>query len=206
MTYDVENDPYIDKDTKILRNIFGLADQKALDEVEFSITSTEIAILEEYIIDGGFDLDHLCRIHKQIFGQLYDWAGEIRTVDMAKDKTRFAHAEHIVAYASDLFTQLEQEKYLKGLVEGDFIERFSHYYSEVNILHPFREGNGRTQRAFFTLLARYNGYHVAWDQMNQNDNIAASIAAYNGDEGPLIEILYPLLEWVHEEYWNIHPH
>ncbi|MDB5182796.1 MAG: cell filamentation protein Fic [Candidatus Saccharibacteria bacterium] len=187
----------------MLRNKLGIISQKTLDEVEFTITSTEIAILEENIIRGEFDLNHLKAVHKKIFGDLYEWAGEIRTVDMGKDDTLFAHAEYIVPSANVLFAELKNENFLKGLKNPEFVERFAHYYSEVNILHPFREGNGRAQRAFFTLLARYSGWHVAWDQMIQDDNIAASVAAYNGDEEPLVEILLPLFEWVDEDYWNL---
>jgi len=201
MPYKIDNDPYVDKTTGILRNKFSIADQATLDQVEFELTSAQIASFEEHPVPGNFDLNHLCAIHKQIFGDLYDWAGELRTVYMTRDQTRFAHAEYIRDYADNLFQELRNEKWLRGVDDAEFTERFAHYYSEVNILHPFREGNGRVQRAFFTLLAKYNGYHVAWDQMYQDNNIQASIAAYNGDETPLIEILYPILEWIDRDYF-----
>lgn len=201
MTYKIENDPYIDKTTGTLANNFDITDQEMLDAVEFEITSSQIASFEEYPVRGNFDLAHLKAIHLDIFGNLYPWAGELRTVDMAKDDTLFAHAQYIESAANELFLELRREKWLKGLNDSDFITRFVYYYSEVNVLHPFREGNGRVQRAFFTLLAKYCGYHVAWDRMYQDDNISASIAAYNGDYEPLEEILQPLLDWIHEDYF-----
>jgi cell filamentation protein len=201
MTYEIKNDPYLDPDTGIFVNKFGITDQPTLDAVEFELTSAQIASFEEDPVPGNFDLAHLKAIHKQIFGQLYKWGGELRTVDMVKDGTRFAHASHIESYANDLFQELRREHWLKGLDDAAFLERFSHYYSEINILHPFREGNGRTQRAFMSLLAMYSGYQVQWDQMYQDDNINASIAAYHGDPDPLEEILHPLLEWINENYF-----
>ena len=201
MTYEIKNDPYLDPDTDILRNKFDITDQQTLDAVEFELTAAQIASFEEDPVPGNFDLTHLQAIHKQIFSQLYPWGGALRTVDMAKDKTRFAHATHIESYANELFQELRAENWLKGLDDSHYIERFAHYYSEINVLHPFRDGNGRTQRAFMSLLAMYSGYQVQWGQMYQDDNITASIAAYNGDLEPLVEILYPLLEWVDENYF-----
>lgn len=185
----------------MLRNKLGLKDPEKLEEAEFSITATEISALDEDPVPGNFDLEHLQAIHKRLFDQLYDWAGELRTVDLVKDGTQFAHVAHLSRAATDVFAQLRQDKWLKNLDEGAFLDGFTHYYSEVNILHPFREGNGRVQRAFFTLLAKYSGYHVAWDRMNQEDNIQASIAAYRGNEEPLAEILCPLLEWIDKDYF-----
>lgn len=201
MAYEIKNDPYLDKDTGILVNKFNIKDQKTLDAVEFELTAAQIASFEEDPVPGNFDLAHLQAIHKQIFGQLYSWAGELRTVDIAKDQTRFAHAPLIPSYAEKLFKELREEHWLKNTDDTQFIERFAYYYSEINLLHPFREGNGRAQRAFMSLLAMYNGYQIQWDQLNQEDNIAASIAAYMGNLEPLEEILFPLLEWVHEDYF-----
>lgn len=201
MAYEIENDPYVDPSTGILANKFGITDQETLDDVEFELTSAQIAAFEEDPVPGNFDLAHLRAIHKQIFGDLYEWGGELRTVDMTKDKTRFAHAAHIESAADELFGSLRSARWLKGLGGGDFIERFSHYYSEINILHPFREGNGRTQRAFMSLLAMYCGYQVDWSGLNQGKNIQASVEAYNGDETSLQIVLEPLLDWIDDDYF-----
>lgn len=201
MTYEIKNDPYIDKTTDILANKFGITDQQTLDAVEFELTSAQIASFEEDPVPGNFDLIHLRAIHNQIFGDLYEWGGELRTVDMIKDETRFAHAAYIEQSANELFADLRSENWLKGLTEGSFLERFCHYYSEINILHPFREGNGRTQRAFMSLLAMYCGYQIDWSQMRQDNNVQASIAAYKGDETQLVEVIEPLLDWINEDYF-----
>ncbi len=67
--------------------------------------------------------------------------------------------------------------------------RLAHYYIEVNAIHPFREGNGRTQRAFFTQLTSDAGYALSWARMNAEHNIAACIAGFHGDEQAAIKLL-----------------
>lgn len=201
MPYEITNDPYIDPDTGILVNEFNILDQSILDQVEFELTAAQIASFEEDPVSGNFDLVHLKAIHKQIFSDLYAWGGQLRTVDMTKDGTRFAHAAYIETAADILFAELRDEEWLKKYEYTKFLERFCYYYSEINILHPFREGNGRTQRAFMSLLAMYCGYQVDWSGMRQEDNIQASIAAYNGDGDPLIELLDPLLDWIDADYF-----
>jgi cell filamentation protein len=193
MAYQLEKDPYIDLTTGILRNLFGAKDLATLGQIEAEITVAVIATLDEHPIPGNFNLEHLQAIHKRLFASIYDWAGKLRTVEMAKDKTRFAPIEYLVQAADNLFEELKIEKYLDGLDGPQYVQRFTHYYSEVNILHPFREGNGRAERVFFSLLAQRSGRHVAWDLLDPGTAIKASIAAYNGDESQLVKLLTPLL-------------
>jgi cell filamentation protein len=193
MAYQLKNDPYIDPSTGILRNLFGAKDLKTLDQIEAEITVAVIATLNEHPIPGNYNLEHLQAIHKRLFASIYEWAGKLRTVEMAKDNTRFAPIEYLVQAAENLFNELKSEKYLDNLDDKKYVQRFTHYYSEVNILHPFREGNGRAERVFFSLLAQRTGRHVAWDLLDPGEAIQASIAAYNGDEGQLVKLLAPLL-------------
>jgi cell filamentation protein len=113
---------------------------------------------------------------------------------MAKGDTRFANVEAIVRAADDVFGGLRRERLLRGLGDQTYAERLAHYYSEVNILHPFREGNGRAQRAFFELLAGETGRHLAWERVTPEQNLAAVVAAYEGNEAPLAELLGTALE------------
>lgn len=89
---------------------------------------------------------------------------------------------------------MRAERLLDELGSDEYARRLAHYYSELNILHPFREGNGRTQRAFFTLLAQRTGKRLAWQHLDAQENVAASIAAYNGDESKLAAMLSRLVE------------
>lgn len=192
MIYEIKKDPYLDPKTGILRNLFDISNQSVLDQVEAEITVSIIATIDEQPIAGDFDLKHLMAIHYQLFSGIYSWAGKLRTVDMTKDETRFAPVEFLEQSAAVLFNELRVEKYLDELDGEIYLKRFAYYYSEINILHPFREGNGRTQRVFFSMLARRSGYHLAWDLMDSKENIVASEMAYRGDDGRLISSLRPL--------------
>lgn len=193
MIYKLEKDPYIDPKTGILRNLFGASDLVTLDQIEAEITVAIIATINEHPIDGEFNLKHLMAIHQRLFSSIYTWAGKLRTVEMAKDKTRFAPIEYLVQAADSLFDELKSEKYLDNLDDKKYVAKFTHYYSEVNILHPFREGNGRAERLFFSLLAQRSNRQVAWDLLDPGKAIQASIAAYNGDESQLEKLLAPLV-------------
>ena len=194
MVYDADTDPYVDPATGVLRNSLGISDTDELAEAEADLTTVAIATLTEKPVRGNFDLAHLQAIHKRLFGAIYPWAGELRRTEMSKDSTRFASVDSLNQAANQLFDSLHKEKLLNGLTDEDYVRRLAHYYSEVNILHPFREGNGRTQRAFFSLLAAKSGRRIAWDLMDASKNLAASIKAYNGDESDLVKLLTTLIE------------
>ena len=145
--YSVE-DIYCYSGTSVLRNKLDLTDQQKLDQFEGEITTLRLVELQENPIAGQFDLAHLKKLHFHIFQDIYDWAGELRTVDISRENSRFAHAQFIESAAKSLFNKLQQEHFLKGLTIDQFALRAAHYLSEINVLHPFREGNGRAQRAF----------------------------------------------------------
>lgn len=96
---------------------------------------------------------YLCKAHKYIFHDIFTWAGKIRTVDISKGNL-FCKSEFIIENAESLFRQLEEEKYLMDVkIELDIVQHLAYYLSEINVIHPFREGNGRAQRIFIEVLA-----------------------------------------------------
>lgn len=193
MNYELRQDPYSDPETGVLLNKLDIHNPEQLEKTEAYLTSIKIASLAEQPIEGNFDFDHLRSTHKYIFGEIYDWAGNIRTVELDRDTTKFANVEYLPSAAQEIFDDLKEEKYLDDLSDEDYITRFAHHYSEVNILHPFREGNGRTQRAFFSMLANRTGRYIAWGEMMEDENVEASARAYNGDEVYLAKMLAPLI-------------
>jgi cell filamentation protein len=88
-----------------------------------------------------------------------------------------------------VFSALAKEQHLRGLPRTRFVDRLTHYLAEVNAIHPFREGNGRTQRAFFDQLSRDAGWPIDWSSLNRDRNTAASIASLRGDNRPLRALL-----------------
>ncbi len=105
-----------------------------------------------------FSLQTWKNIHFYLFQDIYEWAGELRTVKISKGRTMFAAPEFIESEASRLFQRLRMEKFLVGQDQGPFISRLAHYYGELNVLHPFRKGNGRSQKLLFELLALNAGF------------------------------------------------
>lgn len=176
-------DPYSDPATGTLRNRLGITDPETLRVVEWDISVAVIIRLKQHPLAGGYDLPHLCRFHREIFGSLYPWAGETRTVTIAKTDL-FCLPQHIEPYAAQVFGQLTGEKLLRGLPRATFIDRLTHYFAEVNAIHPFREGNGRTQRAFFHQLAQAAGWPIDWSRLETETNTQASIASLRGDNAP----------------------
>ena len=85
---------------------------------------------------------------------------------------------------------MEHEGWLKGKNRREFANRAGHYLGEINVLHPFREGNGRAQRYFMAQVGEWSGHKISWQRISEEQNIAASIAAYNGDSNPLADLIF----------------
>jgi cell filamentation protein, protein adenylyltransferase len=185
-------DPYSDPLSGVLRNRLGITDAERLQRVEAGLTQAALAELAARALPGQYDVGHLRAFHREIFGDLYPWAGDIRTVGIAKTDP-FCLPEHIESYATEVFEALARERHLRGLDRESFLDRLAHYFAEVNAIHPFREGNGRTQRAFFRQPSRAAGWQLDWSKLDRGENEAASIASLRGDNGPLRILLNVLI-------------
>lgn len=186
--YDAASDPYIDPNG-VLKNNLGIKNTPDLNKAEANLTYLRVQELETTPLPGNFDLDHLKKIHKHLFGDVYPWAGEIRQVDISKGNDLFAHHIHIEKEGGKLFKQLANENHLKGLDADKFSERAGHYLGEINALHPFREGNGRAQRAFIGQVAREAGYEIEWSKISRDDMTRGSIESFYGDSDKLAKLI-----------------
>lgn len=182
-------DPYLDLRSGVLRNRLGITDAAELARAEAELTSYRLIELRARPLPGNYDLPHLQAFHRYIFGDVYDWAGELRTVSLGKGGALFCHPQHLVATADDVFARLARDRHLRGRDRTAFVDGLTALLAEVNALHPFREGNGRTQRAFLAQLARDAGYRIRWAELDPETNRAASAAARAGDTTPLREML-----------------
>lgn len=185
-------DPYLDLGSGVLRNLLGITDPDELHGVEATLTASRIYDLNRVPLPGAYDLAHLQAFHRHIFGDVYDWAGELRTVVIGRG-TAFCRPEHLAGDAEELFAWLARTGHLAGLDRDAFVDALTDLLSDLNALHPFREGNGRTQRAFVAQLSRDAGHPVRWSSMDPQENIAASRASHAGDEGPLRALLHKLV-------------
>lgn len=170
--------------TDVLVNLLDERDPERLSRIERIFTAARIADLLKKPVRGNFDLEHLKRIHRCIFQDVYPWAGEIRTVDISKG-FRFCHAAYIEKEARRLFSRL-QERIEKGVRDtGEAVELAAHALSEINAIHPFRDGNGRAQREFVREMLLKLGFTVEYSRADPSLMLKASIASFMGDEGPM---------------------
>lgn len=164
---------YCYPNSDVLVNKLDIRDMDKLHDFERRLTMLRLSELLDKPVIGKFDFEHLQSIHGYIFQDVYEWAGKVRTVDIAKENM-FCNVKYIESQAEIIFRGLKSENYLVGLAEEVFIKRLAYYFSEINALHPFREGNGRSQREFIRSLALHNGYIVNFAKINSEDMIKAS--------------------------------
>jgi fido (protein-threonine AMPylation protein) len=183
------HDPYVDPATGVLRNRFGLTDEQELEAAEASLSALRSYELAQNPLVGAFDLAHLQSLHRYLFGDLYEWAGQLRTIDITRGRNSFAHHAYIVSAGAALFGELAKEQHLAGLDPERFSARAGHYLGEINALHPFRDGNGRAQREFTSHLAAKCGYYIAWEVVTREQMLEASIESFEGSAAKLVRII-----------------
>ena len=176
-------DPYLSPGLKVMRNRLGIRQAQRLEQAAWELTALRAATIELGPLVRG--LPHLCAIHRQLYQDVFDWAGQLREVDIYQGDTRFCHFAYIEKEGNALLQDLEEESYLVGLALDKFIERLAHYYCEINVLHPFRLGNGMAQRIFFEQLAIHAGYTLDWRDIAVDAWHQANQRGAMGDLSPL---------------------
>lgn len=166
--------------TSVLINKLDIRDEAALASAEVEIVTVRTAqwLLEP--LAGTFDFSHYKAIHGHLFGDLYDWAGQIRTVNLSQKGTRFCPAGQIEERAAAIFSRLKTLHYLSGMEAEPLVEEFTDLYCSTNELHPFREGNGRTQRVFLAQLIQAAGYELNFSDVDGDLLMLATIQAAQG--------------------------
>ena len=184
------DDFYRYPDSDVLMNIFNIRDYEKLQEIEREISYTNMIRLGETPLKGVLDLKYLQKIHKFISEDIYTWAGRIRGGKFfSKGTTTFCLADMIPSYADNIFGKLRQENWLRGLNRDDFVKRLAYFMGEVNALHPFRDGNGRTQRIFFAELTRRAKFELDFSSVTPDELLEADITAYEKDYSLLENLL-----------------
>jgi len=191
--YDAD-DTYCYPGTDVLRNKAEITNAEDLDAYEGELSTLRSIEILENPVAGQFDLAHLQRIHLALFQDVYDWAGKIRTVDISRGNSRFANVRFIESAANDIFNKLARENWLKGLDADALSKRLAHYLSEINALHPFREGNGRVQRIFISQLSQSADFQLDYSDLEQVQIYQAMELAFNGDESILANLILERLE------------
>lgn len=178
---------YCYPNSSVLRNKLNITNEHDLCVAEREISSLRIMEIEADPLKGKLDFKHLQEIHYNIFKDVYEWAGQIRTVNISKGSV-FCYCENIESYASYIFNKLTEENYLINAGNDAIYDRFSFYMSEINALHPFREGNGRSQRVFMSYLAKVAGYELNFEEITQEKMIELSTLAFNNGHEEYIKM------------------
>ena len=173
--------------TNILKNKLNIRDEQVLEQAELELSGLSSSLIE--YAEPPYDLQYLQSIHAQLFGDLYEWAGQLRQIDISKGDTRFCTFSRIEIEINKLINPLQQQNYFQGLELQQFISKLANLYCELNVIHPFCEGNGRTQRIFFEHLIAYCGYGIDWSKINSKEQwVQANIEGFYGNLQLLIQI------------------
>lgn len=148
-------------------------------------------------LGGSYKLDHLCAFHKFLFGNVFDWAGEVRDVDMSDP--RFVKAADLVKEAELVFLRMENEDYFKGLEIPDMADRMAYYTREIDRLHPFVYGTKETLFVFFKQVLGRMRYNVAYENVPADAWDEARDAGLNGDLSKYMEIYGTIITKVPRE-------
>lgn len=191
--YTTAGSVYCYRDSGVLKNRFGLRDGAKLKLVETDLTAIRQNDLLLHPIEGRFSARQLCRIHRYLFGDIYFFAGHYRREDIMKGATRFLSWREIPPRLKVLLSKLREENCLTGCCFEEIIDRGAYYFAELNYIHPFREGNGRTIREFMRLLFDRNGYRVLWNAV-EPEHLLAVMEESVYDITPLKGVLSRCLE------------
>jgi len=178
--------PYCFPGTHVLRNRLGLKSDHALMAAEQALTAIAAAGIE--LRPPPYDMAYLQAIHHRLFEDLYGWAGEVRSVDISKDATRFFVVHRIEAEASKLFARLAAQRWLCDMPRETLIASAAEFFGDLSMIHPFREGNGRAQRIFFQHVLANAGYATNWWAVQADEWREANIAAVVCDYAALTKV------------------
>lgn len=181
----------------VLENKLGITDPQQLKQAEAAIVAVRASEVFQNPPDGKMDYAYLKAIHRQLFSDLYDFAGETRKVDMAKGDSAFCYIAFIEDEQKRIFRELARN-FHSEMDKTEFVFRLTRLAADLNALHPFREGNGRTIRLFLTLLARRCGYDLSYDGIEAEQMMTADIQAFRGDFALLENVYDAILSPIEE--------
>jgi cell filamentation protein len=181
------DDPYLYPGTDVLKNTFGIKDAPALKTVEYELTRLR---MREELPKVPLTVEGYRALHKHIFQDVYPWAGTIRTVNLAKGESVFAPPRFLGSEMDKCFESVRKDERLLSRDLDEFAKASAEHINEINARHPFREGNGRTQRALLEILADRAGHHLAIDRLDPQRWNAASITGFReADHEPMQNVL-----------------
>lgn len=189
--YDAVADPYCYPGATVLKNIPDLKTQDTLDAFE-AVSTMQRA--DEPLPEGRLSVQHYRALHEHLFQDVFSWAGKFRTVRMSKDQSAFCYPEHINREMKLLFADLKNRRFLQALTPATFAVKAAEFLSTLNAIHPFREGNGRTQTLFLALLAYRAGHSLNLERLDAKPFLEAMVSSFRGSLAPLTKQISVLLD------------
>lgn len=184
--YGVGQDSYCYPDSAVLRNKLDIRDDLTLSEAEYQLSAIAADSID--FSAPPYNLVYLQNIHRTLFSDLYEWAGELRTVGISKQTTRFCQPEYMQKEADKIFKGMAVANWFENMSRAQLVVAVAEAYSDLNMVHPFREGNGRTQRILFEHLIMNTGFEISWWGIENDQWIYANIAACNCDSKPMQQV------------------
>ena len=166
---------YCYPDSNVLINKLNIRDNKILKTAEEEITLIKQMELLKNPIKGNFTKAHLMNIHKFIFEDIYPFAGKIRREQISKADTLFYPPNLIDRELDKVFAKIKEKNMLKETDREKVFDNLAYVMAELNIIHPFREGNGRSIREFIRIMAKRMGYDINWGNVDKDEILEASI-------------------------------
>ena len=188
--YQTVDDPACYPGTQILKNIPDLHDAAKLEAFEIEMVALRT---EEGVPEGTLSTAHYRTIHRHLFQDVYAWAGKYRTIRTAKGGNPFCYPEYIDGQMKALFERLKAPEFQPGTDISLFVSALADFTGELNAIHPFREGNGRTQFLLLRLLGQRAGHPFRAEAIEPEEFLAAMVASFNDGMDALIDELERLL-------------
>lgn len=185
--YGIGPDSYCYPESAVLRNLLGIEDEHELADAERDLSLRAAESIKFAV--PPYSLKTLKSIHRQLFGDVYAWAGELRAVDISKGDTRFCTLDRIEPETEKIFGRLATLHWLEGMSRDNLLNHVAELYGDLNMIHPFRDGNGRSQRVLFEFIVINAGYEIEWVDVDLDDWVAANVAAVYLNYEPLRKIL-----------------
>lgn len=185
--YDAINSRYTYKNSSVLENKLNITTEEKLKEYETKMVALKLASIDKADFKRTYDEEHLKAIHKYLFEDVYDFAGQYRLENITKDNFIFSQYQYIDENIKEVFKKTNIQS-LEDLPFEELIIKLSDFMTDLNVLHPFREGNGRATREFIREFLDKLGFEINWFEIDYNDILKASMLAVI-DDSEQIELL-----------------
>lgn len=184
-------DPYLIPDTDVLQNKLGITDREILEEAEADITYLKLLDIDAWFENKPLDYATFLAVHGYIFGDLYEWAGQVRMIDIYKEEAvlggvslTYGETSSIQLRIETIIEDLNQLKWSEISVK-DLIPLFSDLIARLWLIHPFREGNTRTVMRFAGLFANAKGFPLNSKLLRDHASfVRKSLVLYCVEEAP----------------------